>query len=499
MTRAFACARSLVGGRTLAEAVGGRDNNYNLIRLLLASSVIYAHSFALSGASGYKDLLSEVLWPVTTVGGLAVKLFFFLSGLFVAQSFQRDPSLLGFVSKRFLRIWPGYFACLLSTALLLAALTGQASLWRYLGFSGLYEYVLRNSVFDLTWRISGVLEGHRFESLNGSIHTLPMELKMYGVLALLGAFGLLRTRTLAVLAGLLAIGLALSPEVLAALPFKLFDADWSLVAGILFLAGVVVHGLAEYLRPAAWQGAMLLPLMYVTDGILHQIALYAFAVWAMLWVGQSRLVGRLWRPRDDLSYGIYIYGWPCQQMVLAIVSTKLNPYLLTVLALPLAALFAAASWRWIEKPAIGLGRDLVAKRSWSILHEYRVLMVPLVVALGVCCTLHWAVLRWDLVPVGALPVRIIDFGPRQSRSGEPINQQPHGGSAIWLKLDGDPGRDAVVVMAQRRLRTQVSDGLATAGVPDSVLAKPGGKEIVLERRYADRIERSNVVVLEVLP
>lgn len=116
MTRAFACARSLVGGRTLAEAVGGRDNNYNLIRLLLASSVIYAHSFALSGASGYKDLLSEVLWPVTTVGGLAVKLFFFLSGLFVAQSFQRDPSLLGFVSKRFLRIWPGYFACLLSTA-----------------------------------------------------------------------------------------------------------------------------------------------------------------------------------------------------------------------------------------------------------------------------------------------------------------------------------------------------------------------------------------------
>src|SRR5690606_9347599 len=220
-------------------------------------------------------------------------------------------------------------------------------------------------------------------------------------------------------------------------------------------------------------------------------------VWAMLWVGQSRLVGRLWRPRDDLSYGIYIYGWPCQQMVLAIVSTKLNPYLLTVLALPLAALFAAASWRWIEKPAIGLGRDLVAKRSWSILHEYRVLMVPLVVALGVCCTLHWAVLRWDLVPVGALPVRIIDFGPRHSRSGEPINQQRHGGSAIWLKLDGDPGRDAVVVMAQRRLRTQVSDGLATAGVPDSVLAKPGGKEIVLERRYADRIERSNVVVLEV--
>lgn len=79
------------GAKSLKEVIGSHENNYTLIRLILASSVIYFHSFPLTKAEGYVDHLSTILLPITGVGGLAVKLFFFLSGLFVTQSSVATP------------------------------------------------------------------------------------------------------------------------------------------------------------------------------------------------------------------------------------------------------------------------------------------------------------------------------------------------------------------------------------------------------------------------
>jgi peptidoglycan/LPS O-acetylase OafA/YrhL len=230
------------------------DNNYTLVRLVLAASVIYFHSFALTSADGHVDSVSALMWPVTNVGGLAVKLFFLLSGLFVTQSFHKNHGFLDFVLKRFLRIWPGYFVCLLVTAILLAVIAGQGPPWYYLKFHGLYDYVLRNSAFKLTWEIDGVLTSNRLQSVNGPIHTLPMEAKMYVLLAGLGALGLLRTPGRIVVAGVAALVIGLWLNVLGAFPNWFFDADWSFSAGMMFLAGVALYGVSAWLKPALWQG-----------------------------------------------------------------------------------------------------------------------------------------------------------------------------------------------------------------------------------------------------
>lgn len=87
------------GGRTLADAIRSHDNHFTTLRLLLAASVIYFHSFGMTQARGYVDHLTSVIYPLTTVGGLAVQAFFFLSGLFVAQSFSRDPRVTGRIQK----------------------------------------------------------------------------------------------------------------------------------------------------------------------------------------------------------------------------------------------------------------------------------------------------------------------------------------------------------------------------------------------------------------
>ncbi len=439
------------------------------------------------------------MWPVTDVGGLAVKLFFFLSGLFVAQSFHRNTDLVAFVTRRFLRIWPALFICLLVTALVLAALTGDYPLLRYLQSGAIFDYVVRNSVFDLTWQINGVLEGNRLQTINGPIHTLPMEAKMYVVLAGIGVLGLMKSRARIIAGSIAALVFVSLPVMDGALGRYLFNASWSKTAGVLFLVGVLAYGLSPRLRPALWQGVPLILLAWATDGLLHEIAFYGVAIWAMLLIGQAEWLGRLWRPREDLSYGIYLYGWPCQQMVLALVSPALNPWVLTVLATALAAVFALLSWRIVEKPAMSFGKGISVRTLWPLPQTNRKVVLTLAVLLAGCIGMRWAALKWDLLPVTPLAATIVDFGPHESRVGERINPQPGGGSAIWLKLEGDPGDDTVVVMDGRRLESASGPGLATAKVKGSILASAGDKKIYLERRFPNRIERSNEVVLVITP
>ncbi|HEX3984195.1 MAG TPA: hypothetical protein VHX12_10915, partial [Acidisoma sp.] len=55
------------------------------------------------------------------------------------------------------------------------------------------------------------------------------------------------------------------------------------------------------------------------------------------------------------SYGIYIYGWPVEQMVRHF-APSITPYGMAVVALPIAWAAGALSWHLIEKRALLLKR-----------------------------------------------------------------------------------------------------------------------------------------------
>ena len=57
----------------------------------------------------------------------------------------------------------------------------------------------------------------------------------------------------------------------------------------------------------------------------------------------------------DYSYGIYLWGFPCQQLIVLWLGHP-RPGRITLLALPLALFFAIASWHLIERPALRLKR-----------------------------------------------------------------------------------------------------------------------------------------------
>ena len=59
----------------------------------------------------------------------------------------------------------------------------------------------------------------------------------------------------------------------------------------------------------------------------------------------------------DISYGLYLYGWPAQQLVLHFVPGS-GPLFNTFWATLLAGTLAALSWRFVERPALQWKRRL---------------------------------------------------------------------------------------------------------------------------------------------
>lgn len=489
---------------TLLDTIGGHDNNYTLIRLVLASSVIYYHAFGLTFDQGHADHLTNVLYPITTVGGLAVQCFFFLSGLFVALSYHRDRSTVGFVIKRSLRIWPGLFVCIALTATVAAIASRGSEAWRVFVLPEFHEYIRNNAVLHLTWNIPGVFDALRSQTLNGPIHTLPLEVKMYAVLAVLGAIGLIRSRVLLGIASALLMIVVMKWPTLFTEPFDVVGYGQAPIA--MFFAGVVAFCVARHLRIAAWQGLPLVLLFAMTDGSPHTITFYLLVGWLMLWIGQWRWLARGFRPKQDPSYGIYIYGWPCQQLVL-MAQPDMNPYLMMTLALALAWCCAMLSWRFIEQPAIDLGRSL--GRRWQRRREASVSAWPwpdgwcllaFLMALALVFAMAPKLVRSiDLLPVVPMATRIVAFGPQETIAGASINPLPDGRSAIWMTLDGTPPPSTRVVFDGTALESTVGDRLITAIVPARLLRSPGDKPVFIELRLPDRIERSDAVALVVKP
>lgn len=98
-----------------------KDNNFDALRIFAAYLVLLSHSYPLFGRE------PEFVAAITgfeTGGGLAVSIFFFISGYLVMGSLERRPDALSYFLSRSLRILPGLFVavvfCVFVVGVLLA-------------------------------------------------------------------------------------------------------------------------------------------------------------------------------------------------------------------------------------------------------------------------------------------------------------------------------------------------------------------------------------------
>jgi peptidoglycan/LPS O-acetylase OafA/YrhL len=307
-------------------------NSFDLLRLLAATAVIFHHDWPLAGLP-VRRLFS------TDFGELGVGVFFVISGYLVTASWRRAPELGAFLRKRLLRIEPALVASVAVTALVFGAYATTLPLADYFREPKVWLYVLRNTLlYPVTYDLPGVFTHNPLpDTVNGSLWTLRLEFSFYLVVAALGLARLLTPRvvgalTLAAGAAFLVLHVA-RPELRTG-AFMRF-ADIAALNGFLFLAGAFLD-LRE--RPVPlWAALLLAPLLLTPAWIFGLPAL-------VVAVGSLRSV----RLPGDISYGLYIYAFPLQQILAA------HGKLSFAAAVAATAPFAIASWFLVEKPALRL-------------------------------------------------------------------------------------------------------------------------------------------------
>jgi peptidoglycan/LPS O-acetylase OafA/YrhL len=357
----------LKGSRTLGNAIDSHENGFNLVRLLCALLVVVYHGYQLNPVQGRPDPFSTLLLPNADLGNVAVGIFFIISGLFITQSWMRDPHLARFALRRVARIIPGLFVCSLLTVLVAYGFFSEHG-WAGLFTAAPWRYVFGNSA--LHWlqyiippaeqAIPGVLSG---QPLNGPLWTLYWEARMYVMVALIGLAAMMPMRIwmrCAAIFFLLAANL---------FPTVLSGWIWEIKMWSLFLCGMLLYTVAPTIRVGFIHVVCALVLvslnwtrgMAITGTGLTWFGIALTMGALALWIGTARYDGMRHVRRHDYSYGIYIYHWPIFIMLRAAVPT-LDAPIFVAIGMLVSITLAVLSWHLIESPAIQLARRLL-KRS----------------------------------------------------------------------------------------------------------------------------------------
>ena len=354
------------GVKSLGQEFDPRSNALNAWRLALATGVILWHSWPLTGRHVSFAPAHQLLRDVWVDG------FFVISGFLITWSWFRRPRVRDYFVARGLRILPGLWVCLIVTAFVIApigvAIQG-GSAGKLLLSRAPIEYVLENSAVLLVKQdIGGTPSGIPSPGVwDGSLWTLLWEVLCYIAIAAYGVVGLLRRRwfiptalTLVLLwsallppwgafADLVEARQHIEPAT-AALLVQAVVARF----GAMFLAGAFMYQIRNVI-PARWSLVALSVVIVLAANLLPNYRLLAAIPLAYAVIVSGALVhNKRLRLRTDLSYGVYIYAWPIQQLLVICGLAILDPFVFAIIAALVTVPLAAFSWFLVEKPAISL-------------------------------------------------------------------------------------------------------------------------------------------------
>ncbi|WP_378951631.1 acyltransferase family protein [Mesorhizobium sp. ANAO-SY3R2] len=331
-----------------------RNNSFDFMRFVAAVAVLVSHHKSLSGATApampiFRDSL----------GGVAVCVFFAMSGFLIYQSLERSARWNEFFAARLARLMPNLAFALVLTSLVMM-------LW-FRNFDQLAAHVgyVKNNLLmffrGVQFTIPGVLEGRPQPGPNGSLWTLPYEFWLYVALFAIflltprlrlagvalafvaaGALWMLATpgehvRVASMAFGAIALGKLGSYFFAGALLASL----WPLISHRLSIVAVVAlagAGLSIFVFPAAN------PALALTFSML------VIALSLTRWAAPFGKYG-------DASYGVYIFAFPVQQLTLLAID---GFYASMAAALVITIALGYMTWHLFEERCV-LNRHALAR------------------------------------------------------------------------------------------------------------------------------------------
>ncbi|MES1166584.1 MAG: acyltransferase [Pseudomonadota bacterium] len=336
-------------------AAAGRENNLTFVRLFLACLVLVSHAPEIVDGNRRRELLFR-LFHDWSLGQVAVAGFFLLSGYLILQSWERAPRLAPYLAKRWRRILPGFAFASLVSALVVGPLASDARQY----FSQFQPLEFLTGVALLKPPVvPPVFAGSFYPLVNGSMWTIEYEARCYLVVAALGLAGITRRRWCwAVVTA--AVFLLWRNETLArVLAFPgarhvILDRTQFLCFLSFFCTGGCFYLFRDripYSRPGILLAALAVNLGLLIPA-LAQPTLALAGAYLLFAFSFARLPGLAWfGGSTDLSYGVYLYGWPTQKLI-HWYAPALSPWWLLLLTVPVCLTCGLLSWRFIEKPLL---------------------------------------------------------------------------------------------------------------------------------------------------
>lgn len=356
-------------GTLLSAYTTSRDNNFNLIRFIAASLVLFSHSFALALGSGNAEPLIFTIG--TTWGGIAVDVFFVTSGFLIAQSYFSRNNLLAFAWARLLRIYPALIVAIIFCVFVVGAWFTTSSMQEYLLNFETLKYLSKNLTlfFGVEYRLPGVFLDVPYKgAVNGSLWTLPYEVKMYAILAFSLSFvsymgkwiKFITVRNALLLIGGFSVGLNLLNHFHDLLPEKFVRLFSMFFIGATFFV---------------WRDKVRLSSKWVIFGMLTLLVsainkdmffivyclLLPFLVLYAAYVPSGNI--RKFNKFGDYSYGIYIYAFPVQQSIAEMIP-NVSVTMMIIVSFLVTIFLSILSWHLIEK------KFLEMKGSYVLIEKF---------------------------------------------------------------------------------------------------------------------------------
>lgn len=321
-----------------------QDNNFNLIRLIAAFLVIYGHASAITG-HGPADLFLQYV-GFKFIGGVAVDIFFYISGFLITASALNSKGLKYYIASRVLRIYPALIICIIFMILLGYIFTNDQnylvniSTWKY--------FIINASAIDVEYFLPGVFESLQQKGINGSLWSLSVEVKLYIVVLIAAFLKILKNKILfnTIFFFIILIGYFEPNFFLYFLKY-----DNHVHVSMLFLLGsfTYINRSSLVLNPF-----ILLFLLFLAASNHHN---ESFNLFYMMLLGYAVLCVAFVVPNivsksyGDYSYGVYLYGWPIAQLV-NIQFPDLSNNIHSVITCVITLLVAIISWHFIENKAL---------------------------------------------------------------------------------------------------------------------------------------------------
>jgi peptidoglycan/LPS O-acetylase OafA/YrhL len=336
----------------IMERYRGAGPGFDTLRIALSVTILVYHAKQIA-LGRHDDNYPAVIFPILLA---LVPVFFCLSGFLVTGSALRTQSVRLFLANRSLRIFPALTVEVALSALVLGPIVTSVDLADYFTSKQFFSY-FGNIIGRVRMLLPGVfLDNPIPETVNQSLWTLQPEFYCYLLMTALMFSTIIYRRTLATI---LYLVLTAALSVVSwrtgyGNPTDVFPGH---VIVYYFTTGVIAFHWRAYIpvNLMLFLGAAALSYVMITAPGMMYLASIPVA-YCTIYLGMLDIPLVYPLNKGDYSYGIYLFNFPIQQAIVHFFPNIHSWWLLLFISIPITLLFAAASWRWIEKPALKLKR-----------------------------------------------------------------------------------------------------------------------------------------------